>query len=117
MERVAYQGRIDVVQHEQPRARTGLVGQQVVGRAVQCRLQRDVAQGRPADAQHHQVPHVGAVLGHQGLDLRGIFRVGGQLGVSKPVLAGVLLHDGLVGGHQPVVIGYGHTSHSCGLVC
>ena len=80
---------VDVVEHEQPGAAPLIVGQQVVGRAVQCGLQRDVAQCRAADAEHEQMVGGLAVVGHDLLDLGELRSLVGQL--AEAVLAGLAL--------------------------
>ena len=54
--------RIDIVQNEQSRPISLVLGQQVVGQGVQGLLESDVAQGAAPDAEHDQVVGPGPAL-------------------------------------------------------
>ncbi len=97
---VVDQGGVNVVQHEEARAAPGRIGQQVVGGRPQGRVQGDVAQGRTADAQHHQVGRPRPVLVHQGHDPVAVVAPRGQFGV--PQVPGFdLVHHAVMRRHQP----------------
>ena len=61
---------VNVIQDEEPRTPAQFPREEVVERAVEGALQGDVAQGRPADAQHHQVVKPGTRFLSKGEEVR-----------------------------------------------